>query len=63
MNLDPKTVCRKNAITLIIIKGANDFNNAMRAAAEGGHKDIIDLMVQKGANDFNNAIFWASKKR
>ena len=43
----------KEIVELMIEKGANDWNKALRNACKGGKKEIVELMIEKGANDWN----------
>lgn len=50
----------KHLIEFFIIKGANDWNRGMYAAAHGGHKHLVEFFVSKGANDWCRGIHGAS---
>ena len=54
MNLTLQAACRcghKDAIELMIGRGADNWNWGLIGASEGGNKDIVKLMIEKGADD------------
>jgi ankyrin repeat protein len=45
----------------MIEKGAYDWNQGLRGACYGGHREIVDLMIEKGANDWNEGLCCACR--
>ena len=43
-------------ISSAIEKGANNWNDGLRAACYEGHLPLVNLMIEKGANDWNGGL-------
>ncbi len=47
-------------VNLMLERGANYYNTAMRWASQNDHRDIVKLMLELGADDYNQALINAS---
>jgi hypothetical protein len=49
----------RELMSLMLLKGATDFNTALAGACEGGHLDLAQMMLDKGATDYELGL-WAA---
>jgi len=53
VNADFRRVCQEGNLEEaqnLIMKGANDWNGAVRAACREGQKNVVEWLIEKGAN-------------
>ena len=43
-------VGHKRLAELMIVKGADHWNDGLAAACQGGHKELVELMIAKGTS-------------
>ena len=49
-----------NDVSLMLEKGANNYNQCMIEASHQGHKDIVLIMLEKGATNYRECMERAS---
>ena len=43
-------------VQMMLDRGATNYNDTMKKAAEGGHIKIVEMMLKKGADKYNDSI-------
>ncbi len=43
----------------MILKGANNWNEGLMGACQGGHSELVELMISNGANNYDVCMYVA----